>query len=153
MRVVFDTGVVLSALIFSHGKLAWLREIWQAGRVVPIVSRATISELCRVLAYPKFQLSAMEQEELLGDYLPYAEVITIPDALPTLPECSDPADQKFIILVHAADANCLVSGDRDLLQMAGKARYPIFSPSEFKQQWQSRVMPLNEIHESPAAQY
>ena len=71
-RVVLDTNVVLSALVFAQGRLAVVRYAWQSGRCQPLVSPATASELVRALAYPKFGLSADEQRELLADYLPYS---------------------------------------------------------------------------------
>jgi predicted nucleic acid-binding protein len=55
VRVVFDTNTVLSALLFGRGRLAWLRQVWRQGMVVPIVSAATRAEIERVLAYPKFR--------------------------------------------------------------------------------------------------
>jgi hypothetical protein len=75
VRVVLDTNVVLSALLFPSGRLAWLREAWQVGRVVPVVCRETTAELLSALAYPKFRLSVEEREELLADFLPYVEVV------------------------------------------------------------------------------
>ena len=66
-RVVLDTNVVLSALLFGGGPAARVRVGWQSGRFVPLASTATAQELVRVLAYPKFELSAGEQEELLAD--------------------------------------------------------------------------------------
>ena len=73
--VVLDTNLVLSALIFSQGRLAELRLAWQADLFKPLVSKATASELMRVLTYPKFKLSAQSQEELLADYLPYCRSV------------------------------------------------------------------------------
>lgn len=69
-RVVLDPNVVLSALLFASGCLAWLRRAWQHGRMQPLVCRETAAELLRVLAYPKFKLSRPEQEQLLADLLP-----------------------------------------------------------------------------------
>ena len=60
-RVVLDTNCLVSALISSRGKFAWLREAWQTKRLIPLASRDTVSELLRVLAYPKFKLSPDEQ--------------------------------------------------------------------------------------------
>jgi hypothetical protein len=74
-RVVFDTNVVVSALLFASGRLAWLRTAWSKGLVIPLVNRSTVDELLRVLAYPKFKLSSADREELLGDYLPFAELV------------------------------------------------------------------------------
>ena len=56
-RVVLDTHVVLSALLFGGGPAGRVRAGWQEGRFVPLVSTATAQELVRVLAYPKFRLS------------------------------------------------------------------------------------------------
>lgn len=55
-RVVLDSNVVLSALLFSRGRLAWIRAAWQGGRFVPLASKPTVEELIRVLGYPKFRL-------------------------------------------------------------------------------------------------
>ncbi len=82
VRVVLDTNVVLSALLFPSGRLAWLREAWQVGRVVPVVCRETTAELLSALAYPKFRLSVEEREELLADFLPYVEVVALPNPWP-----------------------------------------------------------------------
>jgi predicted nucleic acid-binding protein len=56
-RVVLDTNVVVSALVFGTGRLAEMRIAWQGERLLPLVSKATVEELLRVLAYPKFQLT------------------------------------------------------------------------------------------------
>ena len=118
-RVVLDTHVVLSALLFGTGTAACARAGWQSGRFVPLASTATAHELVRVLAYPKFGLSAAEQEELLADYLPWAHVVQAPDPPPAVPRCRDPFDVMFLHLAVAGKAQALVSGDRDLLALAG----------------------------------
>ena len=66
-RAVLDTNAVLSALVFAGGRLAELRSAWQQARFEPLVSRATVAELVRVLAYPKFGLAPEQQRELLSD--------------------------------------------------------------------------------------
>jgi putative PIN family toxin of toxin-antitoxin system len=114
VRIVFDTNVVLSALVFGR-RLAWLRASWARGDVTPIVCRETTTELLRVIAYPKFKLSPAERETLLGDYLPFAEVVQLPDPAPALPvACRDRDDMVFIQLAVVARADLLVSGDADL---------------------------------------
>ncbi len=117
-RVVLDTNVVLSALLFGGGATGLVRQAWQAGRLRPLVSTATAQELMRVLAYPKFKLSADEQRELLADYLPFAEVVALPDPPPRVPDCRDPHDLPFLHLAAAGKADMLVSGDADLLSLA-----------------------------------
>jgi putative PIN family toxin of toxin-antitoxin system len=119
-RVVLDTNVVLSALVFCGGPAAGVRAGWQSGRFVPLASQATVAELARVLRYPKFGLSTAEQVELLADYLPWVQVVHVPDPPPGVPRCRDPFDLPFLHLAVAGKAHALVSGDRDLLALAGR---------------------------------
>lgn len=115
VRVVLDTNVVLSALVFGGGAAGRVRRAWQQGSLLPLASTATVQELVRVLAYPKFRLSQADQDELLADYLPYAETVRIPQPPPQVPACRDALDAPFMHLAVAGKAHVLVSGDKDLL--------------------------------------
>ena len=130
-RVVLDTNVVLSALVFAQGRLASLRHAWQDGRCVPLVSRITTEELMRVLAYPKFRLAAAEQQEFLADYLPYCTAVRVPAKSPRMPMCSDSFDVPFLALAAAGNADYLVTGDPDLLSLAREMTCPIVTPDAF----------------------
>jgi putative PIN family toxin of toxin-antitoxin system len=135
VRVVLDTNVVLSALVFRGGAAGQVRLAWQRGLVLPMASTATVQELVRVLAYPKFRLSKAEQDELLADYLPYAETVRIAQAPPTVPYCRDALDLPFMHLAVAGKAKVLVTGDRDLLAVAAEferqSLYPILTLDAF----------------------
>ena len=138
-RVVLDTNVVLSALLFGAGAAARVRAGWQSGRLVPLASTATARELVRVLAYPKFGLAAAEQEELLADYLPWAYVVQVAEPPPAVPRCRDPFDMVFLHLAVAGKARVLVSGDRDLLALAGSEGIcPIVTVDAFCRQFLDR---------------
>jgi len=131
-RVVLDTNVAVSALVFSEGRLAWLREAWAAGRVVPLVSADTVAELVRVLAYPKLKLSEEETKNVLAHYMEHAEAVREAGGSVRVPECRDPDDRKFLQLAYAAKADALVTGDEDLLTLADKSRVPILTPDALK---------------------
>ncbi|MDR1888205.1 MAG: putative toxin-antitoxin system toxin component, PIN family [Zoogloeaceae bacterium] len=118
-RIVFDTNIVLSALLFSTGRLAWIRHAWRRYQLQPLVCRETVNELLRVLSYPKFRLSAMEQQDLLADFLPYTDIVELPTPWPALPACRDQKDQVFLVLAHFGKADALVTGDADILTMRG----------------------------------
>lgn len=118
VRVVLDTNVVLSSLLFTSGRLRWLRSAWQLAAIMPIVSQLTTMELLRVLAYPKFHLTQLEREDVLAEYLPYCEVVTPVEDTST-PLVRDAADQMFLHLAVASNATYLVTGDSDLLSLAG----------------------------------
>lgn len=129
--VVLDTNVVLSALVFSAGRMASLRDAWRAGRCRPLASQPTVAELMRALAYPKFKLSSLEQEELLADYLPHCTTVQLPAKLPPVPKCRDPHDRPFLELAVVGRAAYLVTGDKDLLSLASKFTCPIVTAPAF----------------------
>ncbi len=129
-RLVLDTNIVLSALLFGAGRLSWIRRAWQHQQIQPLVCRDTANELLRALAYPKFKLLPQEQTDLLGDFLPCAEVVVLPTPWPDLPVCRDEKDQVFLVLAHVANADALVTGDADLLAMREMFRGRILSADE-----------------------
>lgn len=129
-RVVFDTTTVVSALLFAGGRLAWLRLHWREKGCTPLISQETAAELTRVLGYPKFRLSVEERRELLGEYLPYCEIIeTVNDCAIV---CRDAKDQAFLNLSQSGGAEVLVSGDEDLLVLAGMTSFSIERPETYR---------------------
>ena len=141
VRVVLDTNVVLSALVFGGGAAGRVRRAWQQGALVPLASNATVRELVRVLAYPKFRLTQADQEELLADYLPYTKTVRILQPPPQVPECRDALDEPFMHLAVAGKAQVLVSGDRDLLAIA----------AEFEQASGCPILTLDAFSKHPLA--
>ena len=139
LRVVLDTNVLLSALVFNGG-LARFRNLWTAKRILPYASKQTTQELILVLANNKFKLNAADQEGLLADYLPFAQVSEAPGYVvqTSLPICRDPKDQMFLNLAASAKADYLVTGDQDLLVLAETPGLPfrIIKPVEFLAQHQ-----------------
>jgi len=130
-RVVIDTNLVLSALVFAQGRLSPLRHAWQGTQLQPLVSSVTATELIRVLAYPKFKLTAADQQEPLADYLPYCTTVRMPAKPPATPACRDPLDLPFLQLAIAGKAAYLVTGDQDLLSLAGRFICPIITADQF----------------------
>ena len=133
-RLVLDTNVLLSALVFHAGSLAWLRRAWRLGAIRPLASRDTTAELVRVLHYPKFRLTRGEREDLLDDYLPQCEAVPVPASI-EIPECRDPFDRPFLELALAAEADALLTGDKDLLELAGRFPVPILAPAAFRRRF------------------
>jgi hypothetical protein len=133
LRAVFDTNVLVSALLFREGRLSWLRDAWKSGRLVPVLDRACIDELLRVLAYPKFDLSPQDVKVLLEDLVPFSELVESRPILDTaLPECRDPDDQKFLALAVASKVDVLVTGDGALLELAGTVPVEVESPTQLR---------------------
>ena len=151
IRSALDTSVLVSALVIHAGALSWLRNAWRSGRILPLASRVTAAELIRVLAYPKFALTASEQRDLLDDYLPFCESVTVPSPPPAVPDCRAPFDRPFLELALAGLSDVLVTGDSDLLALAQEFAVPIRSPSAFEQLLIRSERNPYEIHEEPVA--
>ncbi|MYK16378.1 MAG: putative toxin-antitoxin system toxin component, PIN family [Rhodospirillaceae bacterium] len=133
-RLVLDTNVLVSALLFHSGRLSWLRGAWNSGRIRPLAGRETTAELIRVLGYPTFGLSDADRQDILEDYLPFCETVTVPDPPPAVPECRDPFDRLFLELALAGNADALVTGDADLQALADVFTVPILTPAGLKRQ-------------------
>jgi putative PIN family toxin of toxin-antitoxin system len=129
-RVVFDTNVVVSALLFPKGRLAWLRAHWREGGAVPLVSKATVLELMRVLNYSKFRLSEQYRMEALALYLPYCTEVEIVNTCPVL--CRDVKDQPLLDLAQSGKADLLITDDEDLLALAGQTAFLIETPEAYR---------------------
>lgn len=127
-RVVLDTNVLVSALVFRTGNPAALRVAWQAERIRPLASHETASELIRVLSYPKFQLTDIEREDLVADYVPWCESITVPADI-VVPEVRDLDDRMFLRLALVGRADALVTGDDDLISLAESFPIAIVTPA------------------------
>lgn len=77
-----------------------------------------------------------EQHELLADFMPWVEVVRIADPPPAAPACRDPFDLPFLHLAMAGQARVLVSGDRELLALAGTPRLcPVLGIDAFCRQF------------------
>jgi len=134
-RVVFDTGVVLSALVFSSPHLVWLREHWKHA-CTPLLSRDTLSELLRVLNYPKFRLTAAQKLAICNAYVPYCE--SVPNITACAVVCRDPKDQPLLDLSFSGKASALVTGDADLLTLVGSTPFSIEAPSAYRERLADR---------------
>ena len=116
MRVVLDTNVVVSALIWG-GTPERLIELAGEGILDLVTTEALLAELAGILARPKFA-QKLEQKnlsaaEIVARYRELAE--TVEPASIEVATLRDPDDEAVIACAIAAHAELIVSGDRDLL--------------------------------------
>ena len=129
LRVVLDTNVLVSALLFG-GQPGRLRDLWVGGRFVPLVSKETFAEFSKVLSYPKFRLSAAETTMIIEEeLLPYADVVEVTEDAAGV--CRDSDDDKFLAVAASGDASYLVTGDKDLLVLKAFGTTRIVTVSDF----------------------
>jgi putative PIN family toxin of toxin-antitoxin system len=129
IRVVLDTNVLISALLFKGG-LSKIVGLWQKGKIVPVISKETFSELKTVLEYPKFSLSRAEIESLIEDeILPFFEVVNVTKHVKGA--CRDPGDDKFISCALSANADAIITGDKDFSNLRKYQSIKIIYASDF----------------------
>lgn len=129
IRVVLDTNVLISALIFG-GRLSLIHTLWRDKKAIPALSRETFQEFVDALGYPKFFLSREEVAFIIEEeVLPYFEIVDIKEEIVGV--CRDPDDDKFLSCAISANASHLVSGDKDLLDLKNYNTITIVSPVEF----------------------
>ena len=119
MRVVLDSNVWIDWLVFNDEGVASLKAAHRNGTVEIVIDDACLGELAAVLAYPEFALDAERRLRLIADVREHAQRqqprLDAPPA--TLPRCTDPDDQKFVELAHAASAEWLVTRDKALIKL------------------------------------
>jgi predicted nucleic acid-binding protein len=120
LRVVLDTNVVLSALVFGGGAAGRLRLGVATGHFCAAGQHGHGARAGAGVGYPKFRFPRQSSNELLADYLPWVQTVRIPQPPPPVPECRDVLDEPFMHLAWRPGAQVLVSGDRDLLAIAAE---------------------------------
>jgi putative PIN family toxin of toxin-antitoxin system len=129
ISVVIDTNVFVSALLFG-GTPGKLIPLWKSRKILPYLSSEILTELLRVLAYPKFELTESEIQYLLYvEILPFCSVVEAKTGSVIIDR--DPSDDMFLRCCEAANARALISGDNHLLKLKIYRNTLILTPSQF----------------------
>lgn len=129
MRFVLDTNVIISSLLLSRSvPRQAFDKVLAEGK--PLVSVPVILELAELLSRKQFNRYLLEEERMrfLVGLLKEAELL---DTAETISECRDPKDNKFLELAFSGKADCIISGDDDLLDLNPFRKIPIITPREF----------------------
>lgn len=122
MRIVLDTNVALSALLWRGTPYQLLAAIRQRSSLQLYSSPALLEELADVLTRPsaskRLALIGKTAHEVLADYLEAIELVeptVVPRVVP-----GDADDDQVIAAAVAAHADLVVSGDRKHLLPLGR---------------------------------
>lgn len=122
MRIVLDTNVVLSALLWRGTPHQLLTSIAQSPGIQLYSSHALLEELADVLTRPaiskRLALIGKSQREVLADYIEAIELAE-PTSVPRVVS-GDADDDQVIAAAVAARADLIVSGDRKHLLPLGR---------------------------------
>jgi hypothetical protein len=134
LRVVLDTNVFVSSLLSTQGLPAQVLHAWREGRYMLVTSPPIIAEIVEVLESPRISkkyLIGQEDIEHLVDLLK-TDTILVPGRAAvkgSVPQ--DPRDEMFLACAIDAKADCIVSGDRHLLDLRTYRGIPILTVNEF----------------------
>jgi len=128
MRLVLDTNVLVSAIVFGGPP----RDVFQTvmtGAHRLVISPAILDELRRVLTGSKFRYPASAAVHIDAELREIAEVVEPGTRLSVI--TADPEDNRVLECAVEGGADVIVSGDRDLLALGHYAGIPISRPREF----------------------
>jgi len=130
-RLVIDSNVWIAALISPTGTARQLVDAILDNDIDILMSEATFYELVSRLDRPKFD--RYREPEAWNLFL--SELVELAlwqeDAGTTTGISRDADDDKFLALAVMGQADAIVSGDGDLLELGTHDGIPIVTPAEF----------------------
>ncbi len=132
IRAVLDANVMVSGIVTEGIPRSVLRA-WRAGHFHLVASQATLDEIGRVLRYPKIVRRHHWSEAEIHAFMESLEALAIltPGRLRLNVVATDPSDDRYLECAIEGEADCLVTGDRHLLDLGVYQEVEILSPREF----------------------
>jgi len=131
VKVVLDTNVLLSGLMFPDGAPGRIVAAWREARFDLVISVHQLAEIGRALAYPKIRRildwDDRRIEQFIRQLYIRAQIVDLDEVSVEAP--ADPDDAPILATLVAAKADVLITGDGDLLAL--REQYPILTPGEF----------------------
>lgn len=129
-RLVVDTNVLISAALRPQGQPRRVLDAVRSNNGALLFCDETFDELRSRLGRSKFDayVSRNARDVFLAQLTMVAEWVSIAGGKLG---CRDPDDDKLLETALAGGAHCLVTGDRDLLEMNPFRGIPVLTPSAF----------------------
>jgi putative PIN family toxin of toxin-antitoxin system len=127
-RVVLDTNILISGYLWKGPPRQAIEKVRHKEWTL-LVSKDTVAELIRVLAYRKFGLSPEEIQPIVEDLLQISETVEVTTKVAAIQ--ADLTDNMFLALAVDGRAEVIVSGDHHLLDIRQFAAVPIIRVRRF----------------------
>ena len=132
MRIVMDTNVWVSGLLW-RGLPGDLLHLAETGQVEVCMAPSMLIELAEVLSYERLQPRLRELGLSIAEIISYVAglvtILDVPEGEPIV--AADPDDDVFVHCAVVAGADCIVSGDRHLVDLQEYAGIPILTVRQF----------------------
>ena len=126
---VIDVNVLVSAFLFNNSKPRQALDKAQDIGIV-LLSDAVLSELTDVLLRPKFD-RYIPRDTRLKLTIDFIETTLFIEIKEQINECRDVKDNRYLELAVAGKAQCIITGDKDLLVLNPYRNIPIITSQEF----------------------
>ena len=129
IKVIIDTNLWISFLIGFKSSSA-IRAILTDASFEIVMTESLMSEIMAVASRPKFARHFAPEAcgrllDFIGSRCKFYPLVTIPQ------RCRDPKDDYLLELARVADADVLITGDKDLTEMHEIDRCRIQTLAEF----------------------
>jgi putative PIN family toxin of toxin-antitoxin system len=131
MKVILDTNVVISAILFGGTPKLILNSALE-GTIEAYITDAMLEELETVLRRPKFGLPRHIVQSILNEIANIATWIEPQEKSEIVK--SDPDDNIIIDCAIAAEAEFLITGDKHLLELQEYKGIKIITTKDFLQE-------------------
>ena len=128
MKIVLDTNVLISAIVFG-GKPRKILEAVSRGELTLFLSEYILDELKAVLQRPKFGFPSEVIRTILSELHTIGNIVTPSKRIFEIQE--DPDDNRIIECAVEGSANYIVSGDTHLLNLKQYQNVRVVSPDEY----------------------
>ena len=133
MLIVPDTNVYISGAAIAAGHSSQIMDLWCEGKLEIALSEPILSEIRKVLLYPKIATRTGWNEKKVNNYIETlrASTIIVPGTTP-VHVSPDPDDDKFFAAAVEAGADYIVSGDQHhVLSIPSYKNILTISPKDF----------------------
>lgn len=126
---VFDTNNLISAHLLTHSVNRKAYDFaFEKG--ILVCSTETLSEFTEVFTRTKFD-KYISLESRLKAISIFENKVQVIEVTSTITLCRDPKDDKFLSLAVDSQADCIVTGDNDLLILHPYQNIPILTAYHF----------------------
>jgi putative PIN family toxin of toxin-antitoxin system len=128
-RIIFDTNLWISYLISN--RLIKIDLLLEQGKIRLLFSEESLQEFIEVATRPKFKKYFSEEDirALLDLFDYFGEVVEVNSSVEI---CRDPKDNFLLALAKDSQADYLITGDKDLLEIKQFESTQIITFSDFE---------------------
>lgn len=132
MRAVLDTNIIVSAVLIRRGNEDRILQAWRRRAFELVLSVPILTELAHVMFYDKIKKARwMTDKQISFLFEAFEKESLIVEPKKNITICRDSSDNKFLEAAVTAAAHCIVTGDKDLLDLKSYHHVEIVKPAAF----------------------